>query len=189
MTHIYYSIGIPLPPPLQKILSQFACGIRNAHWHDPAFYHISLHTLGTLDDATVIDIVNALKSIDYHSFFLTLQRPDLFPRDRQTSHLGISLAPSVDLAKIKNLIQSLLNPFKIAQEKKSIQPYIPLAIVPHHSNGEIDRYIFERADWSYTPFFVKTLALFCVHETKKNIFCDTVQEFPLGNPESRCNSA
>lgn len=174
-----YAIGAILPPHFQKILSQFTFGLSNAHWFDPSFYHICFRYLGSFDNATVIDIANSLNAIHYPPFFLTFKGPATFPCDRETEILGISIASSVDVQKIKSLIQSQLHPLKISQEKKSLPSYIPLGMIERNQSDSVQIYTHDKADWTYTPFLVKSLALLQIQRTKKNIFYEILKEYPL----------
>ncbi|MES2121935.1 MAG: RNA 2',3'-cyclic phosphodiesterase [Chlamydiota bacterium] len=177
----YYTIAILLTKQLKEILSRFSSGLPYIKWNEPDFYHIALRQLGRLDEASAIDIANALNTIEYSSFFLNLKGLDCYRHTPHTLTLGVSLDASTDIDRLKSLIQRELKALHIPDQKKSVLPHIPLAEISDDHHSKLSLYLMEHAGFHYGPILIQSFALISTHRTDKTAFYDCHAEFSLQN--------
>jgi 2'-5' RNA ligase len=95
---------------------------------DPGIAHITLSFLGNKTSAELSAIVEALRSISFHSFCITFCGIGVFPNMKKIRVIHVGLSDSSDIKTLHELILAALKG-KHKPDKKKFDPHITLGRV------------------------------------------------------------
>lgn len=130
-------LGIAIPENIKKSLSALQGGIPGARWVPEENYHITLQFIGEVSEDKKEDIAEALESIEFPCFDLSLFGLDSFSIGEKPHHLFIKLMPEKPLIALNRKINHLLKTtLKVKLEERKYTPHLTIA---HLKNPNINK--------------------------------------------------
>ncbi|TCK09430.1 RNA 2',3'-cyclic phosphodiesterase [Marinobacterium mangrovicola] len=116
-------IAIDLAEPLQEAVAQRETAIRGLNWSIPEQLHLTLAFIGKLPQEKMIALDDALRSIEFTPFELSMDRLGTFAK--RTLWLGCD--PSEPLSQLHNQVSARLKHSGINIAVRDFRPHITLA--------------------------------------------------------------
>lgn len=116
-------IAIDLAETLQECLAQRETAIRGLNWGIPEQLHLTLAFIGKLPQEKMIALDNALRSIEFEPFELSMDRLGTFAK--RTLWLGCD--PSEPLSWLHDQVSESLKLSGISTAVRDFRPHITLA--------------------------------------------------------------
>ena len=160
-------IGVRLPRQIKIELGRICCGLAFVEWCEPDQFILILKHIEKVDSNTFLDIEEALDSVSYSPFSISLEYLGFaFAKESCRGRLWFKVEPSVALNKLIHVINRSLAKIKIKKEKEFI-PYVPLATFEKLSTLRLAEYLERFGNFHSSPFEVNTFSLFTRHHAKE----------------------
>jgi len=158
-------VGIPVPDNLKTVLSGMRTNIPGARWMREDQMHITLKFIGEVDGAVFSDIRNGLKEVGFRTFTLRFRGAGYFPPGRRKKGRGIRVLwtgvdTSVEIGKLRNLIEKRMSDCGILREQRKFFPHVTLARLKNPPEQSVAGFMNTFGDFVSEPFPVDRFVLY-----------------------------
>lgn len=134
-------VALPLPSEVRTRLSLLGGGVPGARWMPPASLHLTLRFIGETDGGTAQDIAEALDTICFAPFALTLAGIDTFGQGEAARVLWVGIEREPALLELRERVESALRLAGLAPDTQKYIPHVTLARLKKPSVGALMRQI------------------------------------------------
>lgn len=138
-------VALDLPDTVRDRLSGMSYGLPGAAWVPPEQMHLTVRFIGEVDGHLFDTVREGLAGVRSPSFYLTLKGVGHFPKRGDPETLWAGVAPSEDLVRLRNRIESLLVRRGVEPEARKFHPHVTLARVKDARAPWIGRYMVENS--------------------------------------------
>lgn len=157
-----YRLFVAIDPPdkVKQRLIEICFGLPGAKWVDAEQMHITLKFIGEVDGAVLRDAREALESIAFEPFEVTVKGVGFFPPRGQPQLIWAGLAGNDRLVQLRLKVESTLVRAGLKPEKRKFAPHIRLANVKETPPGRLVSYLSQYALLELPPFVVNEYNLY-----------------------------
>ncbi len=158
-------IGIPVPDDLKTMLTGMRVNIPGARWIREDQMHITLKFIGEVDGAVFSDIRDGLKEVGFRAFTLRFMGAGFFPQGKRKKGRGIRVLwtgvdTSVEIGKLRNVIEKRLSDCGILREQRKFFPHLTLARLKNPPEQAVAGFMKTFSGFVSDPFSVDRFVLY-----------------------------
>ena len=188
MPRLFCAIAIPSSPAEQ--IADICYGLSGARWCSLTQLHLTLCFLGTVPDAQVVGVLEALDTVATPGFELSCTGVGFFPPRKPVRTLWIGCSPCAPLSSLQRSIALALRRGGIAIDGRRFHPHITIARFRHPPPPElIAPYLGANALFSPPPFWVDRFHLFSSRLTPQGPAYTCEETFRLDSPDNESDDA
>ncbi len=170
-------VALCLPKEIRTRLLSLMGGIAGARWQEDDQLHLTLRFIGNADRHRANDVAEALTSLRFSPFTLSLAGLGQFERKGRTHTLWAGVQPHDALGQLNRKIDRVCVLAGFPAEERAYLPHITLARFGR-SGGSTEGFISRHAALSSPPFPVDEFALFESHLTESGAHYEVVTTYP-----------
>ena len=170
-------VAIRPPEDIRTRLLSLMGGIAGARWQDDDQLHLTLRFIGDADRHHANDLAEALSSLRFSPFALSLAGLGQFDRKGHTHIVWAGVQPHDALQHLHRKIDRACVAAGFPAEERAYLPHITLARFGR-SGGDTEGFITHHAGLSSAPFTVDEFALFESHLTQSGAHYEIAATYP-----------
>lgn len=179
-------VAVDLPGEIRKRLEQMGGSIKKARPVPSGQLHLTLKFIGEVETGRAGDIVESLGEIREKNFGMRLQGVGTFPLRGTPRVVWAGCETNrhnTELIRLKNRIETVLEPLGIERERRKFAPHITLARLRNSPARDIRDFL--TTNWQLkTPWFtVDRFTLYSSRLTARGAIHEVEAHYPL-NPDS-----
>lgn len=156
--------ALEIPHDAVASLSSLRFGLPNAHWVDPADYHLTLRFYGDVRCETADEIAAALDKVRAAKFTMALKGLHVFSRKKPHS-LYAEVAACPELFALQEKVDNAARRLVPAESRKWT-PHVTLARLKNIREQDLIFYLGARSRFAAEPFAVSR---FCLMSSKDSV--------------------
>lgn len=155
-------VAIRPPASIRTRLQLLMAGVPGARWQDDAQLHLTLRFIGPVDRHQADDIADALTTIRFQPFDVSLSGIGWFDRRGVIDTLWAGVQPREPLTHLHHKIDRACVQAGLASESRAYLPHITLARFGR-SGGAVDAFLAQHAGLASPQFRVDGFTLYESH--------------------------
>lgn len=155
-------VAIRPPADIRARLLSLMGGIARARWQDDSQLHLTLRFVGEVDERRAEDLADALSTIRFAPFPVSLAGLGQFERKGHVDTIWAGVQPRDTLAQLHRKIDRACVQVGLLPDERAYLPHITLARL-NRSAGSSDMFMAMNGGLSSAPFMVDSFALFESH--------------------------
>lgn len=161
MSHRLF-IGIHPPAPVRATLLGCMGGVDGARWQDDAQLHLTLRYIGEIEARQADDLADALSSIPFEPFELTIRSTGIFERKGVPHTVWAGVEPQPALLRLQRKVERSCIAVGLSPEHRVFHPHVTLARLNSRS-GDVTGFLQHHPDLSAPPWPVDAFTLYESH--------------------------
>ena len=150
---------IPPDDVLDQLL-ELERGLPGTRWLPAENLHLTLRFIGEVDGAQAHDIDESLAGLRMPAFSIRLQGVGQFGEGRKLRSLWAGVAPSPELARLRDKVGQALVRAGLEPERRKFKPHVTLARFHGNPGPKLHDYLAEQALFKSAAFGVERFTLF-----------------------------
>ena len=157
-----YRLFVALDPPdeIKQKLLDICFGLPGAKWIDESRMHLTLRFIGEVDGGKFQDAREALATVHFEPFEVTVKGVGCFPPRKAPEILWAGLDGNDQLVQLRNRIESTLDRAGLGRESRKFHPHIQLAKVKDTPPQKVIQFLTEFSLLRLPPFTVERFHLY-----------------------------
>lgn len=172
-------IAIDIPENIRREILGMGRSIPNARPVPEDQLHLTLKFIGEVENSRLLDICDALKSINHPQFPLSLRGVGTFPPRGTPRVLWAGVAPAKNSVALRNSIERTLGNIGIPRGKKKYTPHITLARLRNSPVRQLQQFLAANAFLQSAEFIVENFILYSSRLTSKGAIHTVEATYPL----------
>jgi 2'-5' RNA ligase len=157
--------GLEIPENIAAELALLKGGVHGARWIDAGDYHITLRFIGDIDDATALEVEEALGHVHGRALSLRLSGLDWFGGKKPHS-IFAKVAPDEALSHLQASIEQACQSAGLEPERRKFTPHVTIARCRGARLSEVRDYVSRHGLFSAGPFDVRRFTLFSARPSR-----------------------
>ncbi|MBD3258359.1 RNA 2',3'-cyclic phosphodiesterase [candidate division GN15 bacterium] len=153
-------VAIDLPGNIIASLLDICYGLRGAKWTDETRMHLTLRFIGEVDGGVFRDVEEALATVEFEPFELTVKGVGHFPPRGRPETLWAGIEKSDPLQGLRTRVESALKRAGLPGDGRKFAPHIQLARVKDTPPEHVAQYLNEFALFRLPSFPVTEFSLY-----------------------------
>jgi RNA 2',3'-cyclic 3'-phosphodiesterase len=152
--------GLEIPESVGLSLSMLRGGLAGARWVDPENYHVTLRSIGDVDDRTAYELVDLLTRVRRRQFDITVQGLGSFGGGKPRA-VYAALHSSAALGELQSEHERICQRAGLEPNGRRFTPHVTLARLNRDASAEgVANYLTLRGGVRLGPFRVDRFVLF-----------------------------
>ncbi|WP_324827060.1 RNA 2',3'-cyclic phosphodiesterase [Qipengyuania zhejiangensis] len=174
-----HRLFVALRPPgfLREALLDQMEGVEGARWQDDGQLHLTLRYVGDLERNEANDLAEALATIRFDPFELTIAGTGAFERKGMVHTLWAGVAPSEPLRALQRRVERVCQSAGLAGETRKFAPHITLARL-NASSGPVTAFLTRTARLNLGGWLVDFYTLYESHLRAEGSLYTPVVRYP-----------
>ena len=160
-----YRLFVAIDPPddIKRSLMDICFGVPGARWTDETRMHVTLRFIGEVDGGVFEDAREALATVQFEPFEMTVKGLGFFPPRKAPETLWAGVEGNDKLVQLRNRVESALGRAGLARESRKFAPHIVLAKIKETPPGRLAGFLGQHALLKFPPFTVEEFHLYSSH--------------------------
>lgn len=141
--------------------------------------HLTIKFIGDTDTALLLDIKEALHTVEFPAFSFQLSGIGHFPPRGVPKILWAGIRPSMETIALKNKIEKALADIGFERERRKFSPHITLCRLKNSPLKRVTRFLSDNALFETPEFTISEFTLYSSILTQKGAVHTIQETFPL----------
>lgn len=174
-----YFIVLTLPSIVRKQVSLICRGLPAVNWIEEENLHLTLRSLGPLNDQQLLDVKEQLQTLVFPSFTFSLKGVEATHTKRNKGQIWVNIYPDSQCLKLRKEIDFLLKGMDLAKEERPFHPNVTLGYYESLDSHRLAQYLMEHHFYQLDSIAITSCALLYIQHTPKRTFYQQVEQYPL----------
>jgi len=153
-------VALALPDSERERLAGLQRGLKSARWVTPENFHLTLRFVGEVDRQVAEDVDDALMTLRFDSFPLSLKGVGCFGEERKVRSLWVGVEDNPLLMRLQAKIERRMLRSGLTPEPRKFKPHVTLARFKGAFDSRVESFLADNARFRSLPFMVEQVILY-----------------------------
>lgn len=178
-----YLIALDFPPVIKSQLKSICYGLPTVEWVEEENFHLLLRYLGKIPEPSLGLVKEALQTISFLSFKISLQGVDHFHAKKGQGTLWTGVKPIEALNSLKKDVDKVLKNLEVAPIERSFHPHVTLGRYDQIDHRRLGEFLMMNSLFRSESIEITNFHLFSMHETPKRVILQKVETYEALPPD------
>lgn len=173
--------GLEIPAEIKNRLLQVKTELAGAKWQSVEQLHLTLLFLGSIEEARLSAVREAVRDISLAAFELNVTGLDCFGQSHAPKHLWAGVAPETPVISLHSVIKKQVESHGVHTERRAFCPHLTLARFKGKRDS-VEHLLAEYRETVFGAFLVDEFVLYESQQGPAGSIYTVLERYPLSRP-------